>query len=111
MRCRLEEGFMGFAPLHTFAAALTLALAGSVVLAGAAEAQQSRQNQRPRVTITKDQSFLHPGTMVKPGSRPYQNYAFPPGYNFPTFSPSAAEPGPITGLRWPLPGPFDLPGF
>ncbi len=102
---------MGFAPLRTFAAALTIALAGSVVLAGVAEAQQNNRNQRTRVTITKDQSYLNPGTMVKPGSMPYQNYAFPPGYNFPTFSASSAEPGPITGLRWPLPGPFDLPGF
>lgn len=103
---------MGFAPLHTFAAALALALAGSVVVAGVAEAQQNRQTaQRPRVTITKERSYLDPGPVVRPGSQPYLNYALPLNYNYPTFSPTAAEPGPITGLRWPLPGPFDLPGY
>lgn len=96
------------APLHTFAAALALALAGAVLVAGTAEAQQTQK--RTKVTITQ-RSYLNPGTMVKPGSKSYLDYALPPGYFFPTYGPSAAGPGPITGLRWPLPGPFDLPGF
>lgn len=87
---------------------LTLAAAVSVAAVGVAEAQQRRGPQRLEV---QKRSFLDPGTVVKPGSRPYLNYAFPMGYNFPTFSGSGAGPGPITGLRQPLPGPFDLPGF
>lgn len=88
---------------------LTLAAAVSVVAVGAAEAQQQRRT--PLKLEASKRSFLDPGNVVKPGSRPYLNYAFPPGYNYPTFSGSGVGPGPITGLRNPLPGPFELPGF
>ena len=99
---------MRFAPLHTLAAALAIALAGSVVAAGTADAQTSQK--RTKVTITH-RSYLDPGTVVKPGSRPYLNYALPLDYNYPNYQGSGVGPGPITGLRWPLPGPFDLPGY
>jgi len=99
---------MRFAPLHTLAAALAIALAGSVVAAGTADAQTSQK--RTKVTITQ-RSYLDPGTVVKPGSRPYLNYALPLDYNYPNYQGSGVGPGPITGLRWPLPGPFDLPGY
>jgi len=99
---------MRFAPLHTLAAALAIALAGSVVAAGSADAQQTQK--RPRVTIEK-RSYLDAGTVVKPGSKSYLDYALPLGYNYPNYQGSAVGPGPITGLRWPLPGPFDLPGY
>ncbi|WP_454914726.1 hypothetical protein [Xanthobacter sediminis] len=99
---------MRFAPLHTLAAALAIALAGSVAVAGSADAQQTQK--RTKLTIEK-RSYLDAGTVVKPGSRPYLNYALPMDYNFPTYQGSAAGPGPVTGLRWPLPGPFDLPGY
>jgi len=99
---------MRFAPLLTLAAAL------SVLAAGAAVAQTPDlapgQKQRLRITIEK-RSFLDAGTVVKPGSRPYTDYALPMGYNYPTFSGSGVGPGPITGLRQPLPGPFELPGY
>ncbi|MFG1478268.1 hypothetical protein V5F53_06325 [Xanthobacter sp. V4C-4] len=100
---------MRFAPLHTLAAALIVALAGSVAVAGTAEAQQTTK-KRTKVTISQ-RSYLDPGNVVKPGSRPYLNYALPPDYNFPNYQGSGVGPGPITGLRWPLPGPFDLPGY
>lgn len=99
---------MRFAPLHTLAAALTIALAGSVAVAGTAEAQQTKK--RTKVTITQ-RSYLDPGTVVKPGSKSYLDYALPLGYNYPNYQGSGVGPGPITGIRWPLPGPFDLPGY
>lgn len=100
---------MRFAPLHTLAAALIVALAGSVAVAGSAEAQQTTQ-KRTKVTISK-RSYLDAGTVVKPGSKSYLDYALPLDYNYPNYQGSGVGPGPITGLRWPLPGPFDLPGY
>lgn len=100
---------MRIAPLHTLAAALVVALAGSVAVAGTAEAQTQKQ-KRTKLTITQ-RSYLDPGTVVKPGSKSYLDYALPMNYNYPTYSGSAMGPGPITGIRWPLPGPFDLPGY
>ncbi|MGR7994791.1 MULTISPECIES: hypothetical protein [unclassified Xanthobacter] len=101
---------MRIAPLHTLAAALMVALAGSVAVASSAEAQTQQTQKRTKLTITQ-RSYLDPGTMVKPGSQPYLDYALPLNYNFPNYSGSAVGPGPITGIRWPLPGPFDLPGY
>lgn len=97
---------MRFAPLHTLA--IALAIAGSVVAAGTADAQQTQK--RTKITIEK-RSYLDAGTVVKPGSKSYLDYALPMNYNYPNYSGSAVGPGPITGLRWPLPGPFDLPGY
>lgn len=94
---------MRFAPVVTIAAAAAL----SVAFAGVAEAQS---RDRTRITIQK-RSYLDAGTVVKPGSKSYLDYALPPNYNFPNYQGSAAGPGPITGLRWPLPGPWDLPGY
>ncbi|MDQ0503896.1 hypothetical protein [Xanthobacter agilis] len=99
---------MRFAPLHTLAAALVIALAGSVAVAGSADAQQTQK--RTKLTIQK-RSYLDAGTMVKPGSKSYLDYALPMDYNYPNYQGSGVGPGPITGLRWPLPGPFDLPGY
>lgn len=94
---------MRFAPVLTIAAAAAL----SVALVGAAEAQSKNRTQ---ITINK-RSYLDAGTVVKPGSKSYLDYALPPNYNFPNYQGSAVGPGPITGLRWPLPGPWDLPGY
>lgn len=94
---------MRFAPAFTIAAAAVL----SVALVGVAEAQTKK---RTRITIEK-RSYLDAGTVVKPGSQKYLDYALPLNYNFPNYQGSAVGPGPITGLRWPLPGPFDLPGY
>ncbi|MEP9351575.1 hypothetical protein [Xanthobacter sp. KR7-225] len=91
-----------------FAPALTLAAVLAVAFAGTAEAQSSKK--RTQVTIAK-RSYLDAGTVVKPGSKSYTDYALPLNYNFPNYQGSAVGPGPITGIRWPLPGPFDLPGY
>jgi hypothetical protein len=64
-----------------------------------AEAQFERQ--RPRIVIKKKRSYLDAGTTVKPGQRKYLEYAFPLGYNYPTYG---TDP---LANRWPLPGPFD----
>ncbi len=96
---------MRFAPLLTIALAASIVGAGTVAAVSPAEAQGQK---RTKITITK-RSYLDPGNVVKPGSRPYLNYALPPDYFYPNYLGSAAGPGPITGLRWPLPGPFDLP--
>ncbi|MBB6306885.1 hypothetical protein [Xanthobacter tagetidis] len=92
-----------------FAPALTLAAVLAVAFAGTAEAQTSSK-KRTQVTISK-RSYLDAGTMVKPGSKSYTDYALPLNYNFPNYQGSAVGPGPITGIRSPLPGPFDLPGY
>ena len=91
-----------------FAPALTLAAVLAVAFAGTAEAQTSKK--RTQVTIAK-RSYLDAGTVVKPGSKSYTDYALPLNYNFPNYQGSAVGPGPITGIRWPLPGAFDLPGY
>lgn len=111
---------MRVAPSITFAAAFRVALAvtsavaltGTVSLLGAdaAHAQQTAK-KRTRIELSK-RSYLDAGTVVKPGSKSYLDYALPPGWFYPGYGQGgAAGPGPITGLRWPLPGQFDLPGY
>ncbi|NMN59856.1 hypothetical protein FHT36_003771 [Xanthobacter sp. SG618] len=117
---------MGFASFTTFAAfarsglktALSVSLAaaaiaattGAVSIASADSAEAQTIKKRNRIVVER-RSYLDAGTVVKPGSKSYLDYALPPGYFYPTYGPTAAGPGPITGLRWPLPGAFDLPGF
>ncbi len=91
---------MRFVPLLTLAAAL------SVAAVGTAEAQNTK---RTRIVIEK-RSYLDAGTVVKPGSKSYLDYALPPGYFYPTYS-GDTGPGAITGIRWPLPSRWDLPGY
>ncbi len=68
-----------------------------------AEAQPDRA--RTRIIVKKKRSYLDAGTTVKPGQRKYLEYAFPLGYDYPTYGPYP------NASRWPLPGPFDgLPG-
>ncbi|MFS8036483.1 hypothetical protein ACI7BZ_05860 [Xanthobacter sp. AM11] len=111
---------MRVAPYITFAAALrtALTLASAVALAGVlsiagpdtASAQQTKKKST-NIELSK-RSYLDAGTVVKPGSKSYLDYALPPGWFYPGYGQGgAAGPGPITGLRQPLPGPFDLPGY
>jgi hypothetical protein len=69
-----------------------------------AEAQGDRA--RTRITIKK-RSYLDAGTTVKPGSARYHDYAYPLRSLYPTYGPFADE----QRFRWPLPGPFDVPGY
>lgn len=110
---------MRVAPYITFAAAFRLALAvtSAVALSGVASlvvvdgAQAQTAKKRTRIDITK-RSYLDAGTVVKPGSKSYLDYALPPSWFYPGYGQGgAAGPGPITGLRQPLPGPFELPGY
>lgn len=90
-------------------AAVALTGVSALIVPDAAHAQTAKK--RTRIDISK-RSYLDAGTVVKPGSRPYLDYALPPGWFYPGYGQGgAAGPGPITGLRWPLPGAFDLPGY
>lgn len=79
----------------------------SIATSGHAEAQTQKRNR----IVVERRSYLDAGTVVKPGSKSYLDYALPPSWFYPTYGPTSAGPGPVTGLRWPLPGQFDLPGF
>ena len=101
----------------SIAAALTAALA-----VGPAEAQKRRyvrdqseritiidENGRARTKITvRPRSYLDGGTEVVPGERKFTDYAYPPTY----MNGSAYAAWDPTGThRFPLPMPFELPGF
>ena len=102
-------------------AALSAVLA-FVVLAGTAEAQQRRYygDRTERITIVDEngrvhtrirvqpRSYLDGGTEVLPGERKFTDYVTPPTYM--NGSPSANW-DPTGTHRWPLPMPFELPGF
>lgn len=110
---------MRVAPLLTLAAALGF---GAV---GAAEAQtasstttqtttqaqvtgQAKPQKKRQVVVITKRSPLDAGTVVKPGSKSYTDYALPAGYNFPTYG--AGDSGIVPG-RFPLPDRFYLPGY
>ena len=118
---------MGFASFTAFASlartglktALSVSLAvaaiaattGAFSIASADSAEAQTVKKRNRIVVER-RSYLDAGTVVKPGSKSYLDYALPPGWFYPGYGQGgAAGPGPITGLRWPLPGAFDLPGY
>ena len=67
------------------------------------------ENGRARTRITvKPRSYLDGGTEVLPGERKFTDYAYPPTY----MSGSAYASWDPTGIhRFPLPMPFELPGY
>jgi len=67
------------------------------------------ENGRARTRITvKPRSFLDGGTEVLPGERKFTDYVRPPTY----MSGSAyASWDPVGTHRFPLPMPFELPGY
>jgi hypothetical protein len=104
-------------------AALAVAAAVTVTLvAGPAEAQKRRyardtseritfidESGRARTKITvRPRSYLDGGTEVFPGERKFMDYAQPSTYL--QSSPSAAW-DPTGTHRFPLPMPFELPGY
>ncbi|MEP9355005.1 hypothetical protein ABLE93_15555 [Xanthobacter sp. KR7-65] len=117
---------MRFAPFTTFAAparaglrmalSVSLALAAVATVSGtfaiaSADRAEAQTTKRNRIVVER-RSYLDAGTVVKPGSKSYLDYALPPGWFYPGYGQGgAAGPGPITGMRWPLPGQFDLPGY
>ena len=67
------------------------------------------ENGRARTRVTvRPRSFLDGGTEVFPGERKFTDYAYPPTYM--SASPSAAW-DPTGTHRFPLPMPYDLPGY
>ena len=101
--------------------AVSVAAVTIVALASPAEAQRRvyrdqteritiiDENGRARTRITvKPRSYLDGGTEVFPGERKFMDYAAPSTHM--NGAPSAAwDP---TGIhRFPLPGPFELPGY
>ena len=101
--------------------ALSLAAVTLAALASPAEAQRRvyrdqteritiiDENGRARTRITvKPRSYLDGGTEVLPGERKFMDYAQAPTYGWlaPT---SSWDPHGIH--RWPLPMPFELPGY
>lgn len=66
-----------------------------------------KKRTRTSVDISK-RSPLDAGTVVKPGSKSYLDYALPSGWFYPTYG--TVDGGFVPG-RYPLPGRFDLPGY
>lgn len=112
---------MRVAPLLTIAAALMFAGVGmaeaqttspssstpSASAAPATTTTTAKKRTRTSVDISK-RSPLDAGTVVKPGSKSYLDYALPSGWFYPTYG--AVDGGFVPG-RYPLPGRFDLPGY
>jgi hypothetical protein len=67
------------------------------------------ENGRARTRVTvRPRSYLDGGTEVFPGERKFTDYAFPPTY----MNGSAyAAWDPTGSRRFPLPMPFELPGY
>ena len=100
--------------------ALAAATAATLAFAAPADAQQRGQQRGERITIidengrvrtkitVRPRSYLDGGTEVVPGERKFMDYAAPSTYM--NGSPSASwDP---TGIhRFPLPMPFELPGY
>ncbi len=91
---------MRFASFATLAAAF--ALLASSLPAGA----KDYEHKRTRIIIQK-RSYLDAGTSVKPGTARYTNYLLPLDSRFMNYGP----PNFNVNTRFPLPGPFELPGY
>lgn len=81
----------------------------AAVIAVAAAVPVQAQDGSTRIIIRKPppKSYLDPGTVVKPGTKPYLNYIDTQAMRFPTYG----GEGGITGSRYPLPDRYYLPGY
>lgn len=88
--------------LASFAIAAVLAVAAMAPV-------QAQEGSGTRIIIRKPppRSYLDPGTVVKPGSKGYLNYIDLNAMRYPSYG----SDGSITGSRYPLPGPYYLPGY
>jgi hypothetical protein len=67
------------------------------------------ENGRARTRITvRPRSFLDGGTEVRPGERKFMDYAQAPTYGW--LAPTSSW-DPLGTHRFPLPMPFELPGY
>ena len=104
---------------------LALSIAASALIAASpADAQQRRnsprsdqteritiidENGRARTKITvRPRSYLDGGTEVLPGDRKFMDYVNAPTYNW--LAPTSSW-DPLGIHRYPLPMPFELPGY
>ena len=83
-----------------------LATAFAVFAASLPAAARDYENPRTRMVIKK-RSFLDAGTVVKPGTARYTNYLLAIDNRFPAYGP----PNGNINARFPLPGPYELPGY
>lgn len=89
--------------LASFAA---LATAFVVLVASYPADAKVYERQHTRIIIKK-RSYLDAGTTVKPGTARYTNYLLPLDSRFMNYGP----PNFNVNTRFPLPGPFELPGY
>ncbi|GGF52587.1 hypothetical protein GCM10007301_10090 [Azorhizobium oxalatiphilum] len=108
---------MRVAPLFVLAAAAMVAV---TAFAPSANAQSDGPvlsgprkpvlaQKKTRIEIVK-RSPLDAGTVVKPGSKSYLDYALPANVLYPTNGPSSDHYG-VVPVSAALPGRWDLPGF
>src|SRR4029453_15850698 len=104
--------------------AFAAATAATLAFAAPADAQQRRgyqpQQRGERITIidetgrvrtkitVRPRSYLDGGTVVVPGERKFMDYAAAPTYSW--LAPTPAW-DPLGIHRFPLPMPFELPGY
>jgi hypothetical protein len=84
------------------------ALAAAFAVLASSPPASAGDYQRPRTHIViQKRSFLDAGTTVKPGTARYTNYLIPVDPRIPTYGP----PNDNLNTRWPLAGPYELPGY
>ncbi len=95
---------MRFVSFAAVATALTLFVTSFPV-----EAKYRERSEwvRLRVKVNKPQSYLYAGTSVKPGTMRYTNYLGLYEQRFPAYGP----PNNNINSRFPLPLPYELPGY
>lgn len=96
-----------------FKALLALAAGLAIVAAVPADAKpvkKKRYENRAHysITVRKQRSFLDAGTEVRPGEKSYHDYHYLLTSRFPTYGPAGPD---NRDYRYPLPAPFELPGF
>ena len=89
-----------------FASFAALAAAFALLASSLPAAAKDYEHKRTRIIIQK-RSYLDAGTEVKPGTARYTNYLLAIDNRFPNYGPPNAD---LHG-RFPLPGPFELPGY
>jgi hypothetical protein len=87
-----------------------LAAFSALALLTASLPADAAKNDRARTRIiVKKRSYLDAGTTVKPGDKRYHDYIYSPELLYPAYGPRTY---PYAGAaRWPLPNPFELPGY
>jgi hypothetical protein len=81
-------------------------VAAALAMAAASVPVEAQDRARTRITVQK-RSYLDAGTVIKPGTAKYHEYAFPVYSLYPSYGPFPNE----QRFRHPLPGPFELPGY